>query len=440
VEDIVARGVLGKEIGAGSYGAVFEGTIQTEGDRPYNYVKKETKFHNNANYCAAAAYEISINKAIEDNIQGYLSNALANSQGENWGNGQNCPQIFSVIRSELIPRYIGQVNGTDFLIEKANGNNLYKAAYNLDKAIYDECCSIDGKIGNQDAINAVVEKGRIAKVKMAQIAAQVAAAISILNENGIVSRDLKQDNIVYDSDVEITKLIDFGLSHKVTDGASYYPLIPYASASEEHKFRIENPNAPNMVSHPATDAYAFGINLTGFLFGTKGIEYVIKNFDGRLYEKKHDQLNMEVKSQFYENIDDILNQLNSERLLPLRYTKEDLEFIGKVIRWCMDSDPTKRPTTAQAAYVMEMFAAGANDFEAVKNDAIFDRPTPPGYFSKNMIDEYKKLGIFKPDSPTDTDLDDNLFNLLSSGDYVDIVIPADPPNGTSIDFGNGSDG
>ncbi|MDR1595726.1 MAG: hypothetical protein LBR91_02260, partial [Puniceicoccales bacterium] len=50
-----------------------------------------------------------------------------------------------------------------------------------------------------------------------------------------------------------------------------------------------------------------------------------------------------------------------------------------------------RPTAAQVTYILEAFAAGADDFDVILGDAINARQTPRGYFSEQTIEVYETL-------------------------------------------------
>eukprot|EP00931_Biecheleriopsis_adriatica_P018073 TRINITY_DN12745_c0_g1_i3.p1 TRINITY_DN12745_c0_g1~~TRINITY_DN12745_c0_g1_i3.p1 ORF type:complete len:480 (+),score=94.57 TRINITY_DN12745_c0_g1_i3:33-1472(+) len=58
------------------------------------------------------------------------------------------------------------------------------------------------------------ERGRLSEEEVAHITKQMLLALNYLHRNGVVHRDLKLSNFVYNDDRSLLKLIDFGLSSK----------------------------------------------------------------------------------------------------------------------------------------------------------------------------------------------------------------------------------
>jgi serine/threonine protein kinase len=256
----------------------------------------------------------------------------------------------------------------------------------------------------------VEEIGDRHKVEMILIAARVAAALAVLHKNGVIHRDLKTPNIMYDPKSGNLKLIDFGFSHAIgnVDEAANAGFAPYCCSIEEYQMydkvlSSQKSNSSNnlyqladkeAIMHPATDVYGLGIQTIAFLFGRNGDGTIESHFPSSKYDMlTYSKYNIERRQEFVKCISTTLEYLNCWLPPSAQYTQKQLNFIEETIRWCMDPNPTKRPPAAPAAYAMEMFAAGADDFESAAKNAIDDRPTPENYFPQNVIDAYKKFGI-----------------------------------------------
>jgi len=96
----------------------------------------------------------------------------------------------------------------------------------------------------------------------AHILAQVANALSRAHQQGIVHRDLKPDNIFLarDGNVEITKVLDFGVAKRLGDLSKFSGVITNAGAMLGTPYYMSPEQAlgqPN-VDH-RTDIWSFGI-------------------------------------------------------------------------------------------------------------------------------------------------------------------------------------
>ncbi|PCK09865.1 MAG: hypothetical protein COA42_02090 [Alteromonadaceae bacterium] len=98
------------------------------------------------------------------------------------------------------------------------------------------------------------------------IGVEVAGALHQLHENGIIHKDIKPDNILYNAKTGAVKLIDFGISTTLAEEQQGY--LP-ANALEGSLFYIspEQTGRMNRVIDTRTDLYSLGITLYELLCG-----------------------------------------------------------------------------------------------------------------------------------------------------------------------------
>jgi serine/threonine protein kinase len=345
-----------------------------------------------------AQNEIRVNERVESCIQQHFKDNMTTEK----------PDCFFIINSEFIVRYFGKESDRSFFMEKAPGKTLCRAI---------ECGDLEE--ASYSAVTA--GNGNGVKYRAVLILAQVLAALAVLHKHGVVHRDAKPSNVMYDPEKGTIKLIDFGVSYIIGSVYSTLPppfstflshaqmlpfLVSYFSSIEENLCQkailggsmLERMDDYSNMMHYAMDVYGIGINSTVFLFG--------KDAPKPCNPLADEGPNLSIESQIDRNIrnrnnflarlsqgNEFLGILNKTLPVSLQYTDRQLEFIRSFILWCTDKDPTKRPTAAQASYALEMFFYGADDFEDVKRRALEDRPASPGYFSKQTIEAYKVFGI-----------------------------------------------
>jgi serine/threonine protein kinase len=73
----------------------------------------------------------------------------------------------------------------------------------------------------EDVLDQMINDRRLSLVQAVKIMAQVASAMEFLHDNGIIHRDIKPGNILYDSRMGKARLDDFGQSKLVKPGLSH---------------------------------------------------------------------------------------------------------------------------------------------------------------------------------------------------------------------------
>jgi serine/threonine protein kinase len=364
---------LGRELGRGGCGIVRDAKITTVGGKKYSIVVKQSINPSDPNSQKFIEHEVRMTFRVERSIRDTLVIAMNDKFFPDDGKAPKDPEFFTL-------------ESTKFIVQSAFAP---LSAYERSEGkIFME------KIENSSLL-AMMESGEydnFSKSDRALIAAQAAAGLSFLHKSGIVQRDFKPHNIMYDphgKEIKI-KLIDFGLAEQM--GAVRHNCIApiYNCAIEELMLVDKFPKkSPAIVEHPTADVYTFGMQVAPFLFGREGLKVWIDLCRNK--SNARDVIAARIK--FSQKLGMIFEYLNNKSPAGAKYTGEELAFAEKIAAWCMNPNPMERPTAAQIACSFEMLSAGCTDFDEAKQLAKKWRKMREDYFLDNIILVYKTLGL-----------------------------------------------
>lgn len=162
------------------------------------------------------------------------------------------------------------------------------------------------------------KRGQLREEEVSSIARQILLALSYLHTHGVVHRDLKLSNFVYDADINALKLIDFGLS----------------------KFFVSKRRVPRMHTCCGTLGYIAPEVLDGTytsqcdMWSLGVIVYVLLAGEMPFADDDEDKLLLKTRAGQYRMRPDAW----------LGHSMHAMEFTQVLLR----TDPEKRPTAAQA--------------------------------------------------------------------------------------------
>ncbi len=365
-----------KVLKKGGHGQIKIYKIHQNKKKLYEYVVKTLLDNQNKNQSIILQNERICNRIISR----YVTNLF---------NPQIQTESFLKIESTFITKYIGfskEPSSEPFRLafEKAHGQNL--AAKNFLKI---------PEPADTGEENLKQLKQQFFSENL-RIVAQICAALTIIHQAGIIHRDLKLSNIVYDSVHQNIKLIDFGISYG-PHRFRYPCLLAYCSSPEEYKLaQILSKGSDKQAKTDlhktitfASDIYGLGLILFQIFFRTHGWEYFLKTFNKTPHNNF--QENIEARTNFYINIADNLSQLNAALPQYLQYSSEELSFITNITKICIDPIPTNRPNAAQVCALCEFWEAGVTDFEQSLKMAQELRSSTQ--FSEDTLAVYEKYSL-----------------------------------------------
>jgi serine/threonine protein kinase len=276
--------------------------------------------------------------------------------------------------------------------------------------------SLDGENADSRKLDELKKKGNEIKVKIMKMAVQNVTFVSTLHRSGYICRDHNPANTVCNFDKGTSKMGNIGFFCKIGKREDE-TLMPYCSSYEEYtrsywkyilndksfeegymKDFIESLNFQSIgdaMTHPAADVYGIGMNLVQTLFVNYGMNFINETFKSKENVSPREDAadNLEKRDDLSKNLHDRLVTLNNALPKPMRYTPEQQLFIERLIGSCIDSNPLKRPTAAQVAYMLDSAVEGVEDFDDMLNRAMIDHPTPDDYFSPSTIEAYEILNV-----------------------------------------------
>ncbi|MDR1254676.1 MAG: protein kinase [Puniceicoccales bacterium] len=208
----------------------------------------------------------------------------------------------------------------------------------------------------------------------ARMCAVMVTAVSAMDKIGMMHRDIKPENIMVHvaEDGSVTgKLIDQGFAVKTADSRAQEEgagTPPYIAPEYLKKGAIT----------PAADVFSLGVVLMNTFFkdspAARGMELgfarEVTPANGFALRKAFQRMQA-LKGYGVGNFqrDSCMQTIfghgeeTSKRLCDPQgvYSKDQLQFLGKLIQDCLQMDPSKRPSAAQVGFVLEYFAACMDD-------------------------------------------------------------------------------
>lgn len=227
--------VVGDKLGEGGFGVVYRATGVTDGEK---YVLKQCKDYGEA--------EIWTNSRL----QRACPNAIASYCGAFYGpknfKGKNPIKDGSIWKRALNSRagqeeeedplwIVWKFEGSDTLFKLMNDKDF---PYNVEPYLFKSGVAIEGE-----------PKGSKRKAKIiSTIFGQVLDNLSAAHATGIILRDVKPENIIFDPIKGKFKLIDLGAAADLRFGFNYQPkefiLDPRFSGPEEYIMSTQTPEPP----------------------------------------------------------------------------------------------------------------------------------------------------------------------------------------------------
>ncbi len=254
-----------------------------------------------------------------------------------------------------------------------------------------------GELSLQGMIN---NMGHLPPLRIAQIGAQVAAALDVASSNGLLHRDVKPDNILIRKD-GLAKLADFGIAtHRASDGRTADELARAGLISGTPQYiSPEQITTPDQIDFRA-DMYSLGATLYHAACGHPPFDR--DSIDELLHAQLEDQaisltsLDPNFDSELSEIIDRMLHKEPSDRFPSLAEIRKRLDGAASRIQGEVS---TKRRNAlssgAMAAVVISSSETSPSGFPSEDAKTDKNRSSPPA--KKKSSETFKSL-------PTDRQL------------------------------------
>jgi serine/threonine-protein kinase len=191
-------------------------------------------------------------------------------------------------------------------------------------------------------------RGKMTPAEAQPFVHQICAGLQAAHDCGVIHRDLKPDNVfVVGEDPVQLKVFDFGVAKLLDQGERLTATgimvgTPLYFAPEQAMGQAEH-------ICPQTDLYALGVMMYGMLTG-----------EFPFYSQATAQL--------------VLQHV-SETPPPLRRRAPGVpEGVAKVVHWCLEKDPTRRPLSAMALAIAFSAAVESVSVDTKRRTLIFNPP------------------------------------------------------------------
>jgi serine/threonine protein kinase len=232
--------VLGAKLGEGGFGVVYKATGVSDGQ---SYVLKRCKDYGEA--------EIWTNSRLQRACPGAIASYCGAFYGPKESSGKNRPSEGSIWKRAR-DAAIGS-NGADeeddplWIVWKFEGSetlfqlmNDKEFPYNVEPFLFKKT----GGVAIEGEPRGVKRKAKIISTIFGQILENLSAA----HATGIILRDVKPENMIFDPQAGRFKLIDLGAAADLRFGFNYQPkefiLDPRFSGPEEYIMSTQTPEAP----------------------------------------------------------------------------------------------------------------------------------------------------------------------------------------------------
>jgi len=222
---------LGKKLGEGGFGVVFEATCVKDGKK---YVLKRATDYGEAEYWMNSRLQIACPGACADYVYCF--------EGPPANKGDDEPSLW------LVWKYEGRQTLFDLMKEK-------NFPYNVEPFLFK-----DG-----EAPGGLPQGARRKSIIIGEILDQILDALSRVHGTGIVHRDIKPENILFDETTGKFRLIDLGAAADLRSGVNYSPkdfiFDPRFKAPEEYIMSKQTPEAPVLPVALALSPVLWQLNL-----------------------------------------------------------------------------------------------------------------------------------------------------------------------------------
>ena len=274
----------------------------------------------------------------------------------------------------------------------------------LDIAVRDSAPYIVFEYVGELSLQGMIQNmGHLPPLRIAQIGAQVAAALDVASSNGLLHRDVKPDNILIRKD-GLAKLADFGIAtHRASDGRTVDELARAGLISGTPQYiSPEQIITPDKIDFRA-DMYSLGATLYHAACGHPPFER--ESLDELLHAQLEDQpmsllsLDPYFDSELSEIIDRMLHKEPADRFPSLDEIRRRLDTAARRIQ----SEVSARRKNAISSGAISVVNAPSHDEVgpyASSDEATKGVGTPPRQPSPTN----KRPSVPPKSSPTDSQL------------------------------------